>query len=153
MCSAINPDCGYDNSTIILIGDVYSPNTKCWGKLCLHKNVSTSRQKRLSMSAMRVCVPGAQNSFWRSNKLLFLVVCSRGLPFWRESKINPRCYWRCLLSRQLLFQQREMRLSNISRYLFGCGKCGTWLFFSQSSLCVTRALKDNKNRQKTLFVR
>ena len=36
MRSTLNPDCGYDNSTIILIGDVYCPNTKCSGKLCLH---------------------------------------------------------------------------------------------------------------------
>ena len=37
MCSAFTPDCGYDNSTIILIGDVSSPNTKFSGSLCLHK--------------------------------------------------------------------------------------------------------------------
>ena len=37
MCSAFNPDCGYDNSTIILIGDVYCRNAKCSGKLCLYK--------------------------------------------------------------------------------------------------------------------
>ena len=37
MCSAFAPDCGYDNSTIILIGDLFCPNTKCLGKLCLHK--------------------------------------------------------------------------------------------------------------------
>ena len=37
MCSALIPDCGYDNSTIVLIGDVHCPNTKCLGKLCLHK--------------------------------------------------------------------------------------------------------------------
>ena len=37
MCSAFTPDCGYDNRTIILIGDVYCPNTKCSGRLCLHK--------------------------------------------------------------------------------------------------------------------
>ena len=42
MCSAINPDCGYDNSTIILVGDVYCPNTKCLGKLCLHKKTYQS---------------------------------------------------------------------------------------------------------------
>ena len=35
MCSVT--DCGYDNSTIILIGDVYCPNTKCSGRICLHK--------------------------------------------------------------------------------------------------------------------
>ena len=34
MCST---DCAYDNSAIIIIGDVYCPNTKCGGILCLHK--------------------------------------------------------------------------------------------------------------------
>ena len=37
MRSAFTPDCGYDNSTFFLIGDVYCPNTKCLGRLCLHK--------------------------------------------------------------------------------------------------------------------
>ena len=37
MCSAFTPDCVCDNGTIIVIGDVYCPNTKCLGKLCLHK--------------------------------------------------------------------------------------------------------------------
>ena len=42
MCSAFTPDCGYDNSTIVLTGDVYCPNTKCLGKLCLHKKTFQS---------------------------------------------------------------------------------------------------------------
>ena len=42
MRSAFTPDCGYDNSTIILIGDVYCPNTKCSGRLCLQKKTSPS---------------------------------------------------------------------------------------------------------------
>ena len=42
MCSAFSPDCGYNNSTIILIGDVYCPNTKCSGRLCLHKKTFQS---------------------------------------------------------------------------------------------------------------
>ena len=33
-------DCAFDNSGIIVIGDVYCPNTKCLGKLCLHKRLS-----------------------------------------------------------------------------------------------------------------
>ena len=39
ICSAFTPDCEYDNSTIILIGDVYCPNTKCLGELCKHKRL------------------------------------------------------------------------------------------------------------------
>ena len=42
MCSAFTPVCGYDNSTISLTGDVYCPNTKCLGKLCLHKKTFES---------------------------------------------------------------------------------------------------------------
>ena len=42
MCSAFTPICGYDNSTIVLIGDVYCPNTKCLGKFCLHKKTFQS---------------------------------------------------------------------------------------------------------------
>ena len=37
MCSPFTPDCGYDNSTIILIGDVYCSDIKCLVKFCLHK--------------------------------------------------------------------------------------------------------------------
>ena len=37
MCSAFTPDCGYENSAIILIVDVYCPNIKSLRKLCLHK--------------------------------------------------------------------------------------------------------------------
>ena len=42
MCSAFTPDCGHDKSTIILTGDVYWPNTKCSGKLCLQKKTFQS---------------------------------------------------------------------------------------------------------------
>ena len=42
MCSAFTLDCGYDNSTIILIGDVYCPNKKCSSKLCMHKKTFQS---------------------------------------------------------------------------------------------------------------
>ena len=42
MCSAFTPDCGYDNSSNILIADKYRPNTKCSGKLCLHKKTFQS---------------------------------------------------------------------------------------------------------------
>ena len=42
MCSAFIRDCGYDNSVIILIGDVYCPNTKCLRKLCLQKKTFQS---------------------------------------------------------------------------------------------------------------
>ena len=141
MCSAFTLDCGYNNSTIILLGDVH---------------FSITWQKRLSMSAMWVCVPGAQHSFWRSKKFLFLVACSRGLQFWREPKISSKCYWRCLLSWRVLFQQREMRnswwLCNNSEILLCLWKVWCLVVCSKRSFYITRARKDDKNRQNTFFL-
>ena len=51
MCSAFTPDCGYKDSTIILIRDVYRPNTTCSGKLCMHKKIFN-----LSAKAICLCV-------------------------------------------------------------------------------------------------
>ena len=42
MCSAFTPDCGYNNSVISIIGDVYCPDTKYLGKHCLHKKTFQS---------------------------------------------------------------------------------------------------------------
>ena len=42
MSSAFTPDCGHYNSTIILNGDVYCPNTKRLGKLCQHRKTFQS---------------------------------------------------------------------------------------------------------------
>ena len=39
MCST---DCAYDNSSIILIWDVFCRNTKCSGRICLHKKTFQS---------------------------------------------------------------------------------------------------------------
>ena len=110
MCSAFTPDCGYDNSTIILIGDVYSPNTNCSGELCLHKKTfqSLGRSDYQCPQCASVCHV-RKILFKDQNKSFFLSFWSGGLHFWRESKVNSRWYWRGVLSCQVLFQQREMR--------------------------------------------
>ena len=108
------------------------------------------------MLAMRVCVSSAQFSFWRSNELQVLVAWSRGFHFWRESKTNSRCYWRCVLSRWVLPQQREVQilwwLCNNSEIHYWLWQLRSLVVCSQSSFHVTRARKDDKNRQKTLFL-
>ena len=108
------------------------------------------------MSEMWVCASGAQYSFWRINKFLFLVARSMGLRFWRESKINSRCHWRCVMSRWVLPQQREMQ---IYWWLGSNSEIHLWLWqlwrqvvCSQNSFHVTEARKDDKNRQNTIFL-
>ena len=42
MRSAFTPDCEYSSSNLILIGDVFFPDTYCSGKLCLNKKTLQS---------------------------------------------------------------------------------------------------------------
>ena len=80
MCSSLTSDCGYDNSTNNLIGDVYCPNTKCLGKLCLHKWFfqSLSRSDYQCLQSASVCqvpkIPSEDqtNSFFLSYGFIFL---------------------------------------------------------------------------------
>ena len=111
MCTPFTHDRGCDHSTFILIGDVYCPNTKCLGKLCLHKETFQSLGRSAYQYPQCESVCQVRNFFWWSNKFLSLLAWSRGLNCWRDSKINSRCYWRCVLSWQVLFQQREMRVA------------------------------------------
>ena len=120
------------------------------------KDFSISRQKRISMPAMRVCVPGAHYTLWRSNKFLWLVVRPRGLQFWTESKINSRCYWRCLLSWQVLFQQRETRISwricSNSEIRLWLWKVLNLVVCSQSSFTFQEHVKTTKRDQTRFFL-
>ena len=120
------------------------------------KDFSISRQKRSSISAMHVCVPAAQYSFWGSKKFRFLFNWSKGLQFWRECKFNSRCSWRCVLSRWVLFQQKEMRISwrlcNNSKIHLCLWKVWSLVVSSRGSFYVIRARKDDKNRQTRFFL-
>ena len=56
MCSAFTPDCGFDKSTIILIGDVYCPNTKCSGKFaCTKRLFNLSAEAIINVRNVRLC--------------------------------------------------------------------------------------------------
>ena len=157
MCSASTPDCGYDNSTNILIGNVYCPNAKCLGKLCLHKKTfqSLDRSDYQSASCGSVCQ-------------------ARSIPF--EEQINS--FFLSLGQWVYIFEERPKSIQEVigDVYCPGefclnrekcesiwwlCNNSGIHLWFwkewslvvcSQSSFHVTRARKDDKNRQNTLFL-
>ena len=68
---------------------------------------------------------------------------------WRLAKSwNSRCYWRCLVSWQVLFQQRELRLpwrfSNNSEIQYGCGECRVQLFDHKVLFTLKEHVKTTK---------
>ena len=60
MCSGFTPDCGYDNSPTLLIGDVYCPNTKCSVNLaCTKRLFDLSAEAIVNVRNARLCASSA----------------------------------------------------------------------------------------------
>ena len=79
MCST---DCAYDNSAIILIGDVYCSNSKCLGKLCLHKKTFQSLGRSNYQCPQCGSVCRVRNILFEEQiNSFFLVAWSRSLHF------------------------------------------------------------------------
>ena len=115
------------------------------------KDFWISRQKRLSMSAMRVCVPGAQYFFWGSKNSFFLSF-GQGVYIFEESQIKMLLEMSFVLAtfvstERMLISWRLCRNSEIHLWLW---KVLSMVVCSQSSFYVTRTRKDDTNRQNTL---
>ena len=133
MCSELTPDCGYDNCTLIFIGDMFFPNTKCLGKVCLHKKTfqSLGRSDCQCTQCASMCqvrkIPFEEqtNSFFLSfgqgvyifedfpksiQDVIGDVYCPGNYCFKREKCESLGGY------------------VTTPRSIYGCGKCGAWLF-------------------------
>ena len=81
MCSAFTPDCAYDNSAIINIGDVYCPNTKCLGKFAYTKRLfNLSAETIINARNARLCVKYAM-FFLKIEKTAFSCRLVQGFTF------------------------------------------------------------------------
>ena len=87
MCSAFIPDCGYDYSTIILIGDVYRPNTKCSGRLCLHKKTFQSLGRSNYQCPQCASVCQVRNIPFEDQRNSFFLSLGQGVYIFEE---NPK---------------------------------------------------------------
>ena len=156
MCSAFTPDCGYDNSTVILTGDVYSPNTKCLGKLCLHKKTfqSLGRNDYQCPQCGSLCQV-------------------RNIPF--EEQINSSFLW--LGQGVYIFEERPKSVQEVigdvccpgefclnrekcetiggcvttPGSIYGCGKCAAWLFVHKVPFTLQEHVKMTKTDKTRFF--
>ena len=153
MCSAFTPDCGYDNSTIILIWDVFCPNTKCLVKLCLHKKTFQSLGRSDYQCPPRGSVCQVRKIPFEDQTNSFFLSLGQGVYIFEESPKSVQdgigdvycpgkfCSWRIY-----------WRLCNNSEIHLWLWKVWSLVVSSQSSFYVTRARKDDTNRQNTLFL-
>ena len=156
MCSAFTPDFGYDNSTIILIGDVYCPNRKCLGKLCLHKKTFQSLRRSDYQCPQYATVCQVRNIPFEDQTNSFFLSLGQGVYIFEE---NPKsiqdvigdvyCPGEYCLNRQ--------KCKSIGGYvttprsIYCCGKCGAWLFVHRVPFMLQVHVKTTQTDKTRFF--
>ena len=128
LCSAFTP-VAYDNSTIILIGDVYCPSTKCSGKLCMHKKTfqSLGRSDYQYLQCASVCQ--VRNIPLEDQTNSFFLSLGQGVYIFEETPKSIQDVIGDVYCPGNYCSNREKRESfddyvTTPRSIYGCGKCG-----------------------------
>ena len=156
MCSAFTPDCGYDNSTIVLIGDVYCPNTKCLGKLWLHKMTFQSLGRSDYQCPQCASVFQVRNipSDDQTNSF-FLSLGQRVYVF----EDNPKSIQDVIgdVFCPSKFCSNKEKCKSIGGYvttrrsIYGCDNCGAWLFLHKVPFTLQEHIKTAKTDKTRFF--
>ena len=156
MCSAFTPDCGYDNSTIFLIGDVYCPKTKCLGKLCLHKKTFQSLGRSDYQCPQCASVCQFRNNPFEDQTNSFSSSFGPGVYIFEENPESiqdvigdvycPGEY--CL---------KKEKCKSIGGYvttprsIYGCDNCEAWLFVHKVPFTLQEHVKTTKTDKTRFF--
>ena len=84
MCSAFFPGCGYDNSTINFLGDVFCANTECSCKRCLLKMTFQSLDRGSYQCSQCASVCQVRNIPFEDQKISFLLSFGQGVYILKE---------------------------------------------------------------------
>ena len=154
MCSAFSAGSAYENSAIIIIGDVYCPNTRCLGKLCLHKKLfSLSAEAFINVRNGRLCVRCAMFSL-NIKQIPFSCRLDKEFTFLKGGQNQ----FKMLLEMSIVLESfvSTEKCESIGGYvttprsIYGCENCGYWLFVHKVPFTLQEPVKTTK-RDKTRF--
>ena len=156
MCSAFTPDCGCNNSTIILIGDVYCPNTKCSGRLCLHKKTFQSLGRSDYHCPQRGCMCQVRNIPFEDQRNSFFLSLGQGVYIFEENPKSVQDVIGDIYCPGKYCPSREKCESlggyvTTPRSIYGCGKCGAWLFVHNVPFMSQEHVKTTKTDKTRFF--
>ena len=156
MCSAFTPGCRYDNSTIILIGDVYCPNTKCSGRLCLHKKAFQSLGRSDCQCPQRATVCQVRNIPFEDQRYSFFLSLGQGVYIFEESPTSVQDVIGDVFCPEKFCSNREKCESfggyvTTPRSIYACGKCGAWLFVHKAPFTIQEHVKTTKTDKTGFF--
>ena len=156
MCNAFILDCGYDNSTIILIGDVYCPNTKCSGRHCLHKKTFKSRGRSNYQCPQCTSVSQVRNILFEDQRRSFFLSLGREVYIFEENPKSVREVFGDVYCPGKYCLNREKCVSiggyvKTPRSIYGCGKCGAWFFDHKPPFTLQEFVKATKTDKTRFF--
>ena len=156
MYSVFTPNFGYDNSTIILIGDVFCPNTKCLGKLCLHKKTFQSLRRSDYQCPQCGSVCQVRNIPFEDQTYSFFLSLGQGVYTFEESPKTVQVVIGDLYCPGKYCSNRE-KCESIGGYvttprsIYGCGNCGAWLFVHKVPFMLQEHVKTTKTGKTRFF--
>ena len=156
MCNAFTPDCGYENSTIIHFGDVFCPNTKCLGKLCLHKKTFQSLGRSDYQCLQCGSVWQVRNIPFEDQTHSFFLSLGQGFYIFEKTPESVQNVIGDVKCPGMYCSNREKCESiggNVTtpRSIYGCGKCAARLFVYKVPSMLQEHVKTKKNRQNTFI--
>ena len=157
MRSAFTPDCGNDNSTIIFNEHMYCPNTKCSGKICMHKKAfNLSAEAIINSCNARLCVRCAINIPFEDQTNSFFLSLGQGVYIFEETPKSIQdvigdvyCPGK--------FCSNSGKCESLDRYVttprsvYGCGNCGAWLFVHKVSFMLQQHVQTTKTGKTRFF--
>ena len=156
MCSAFTPDYGYDNSTIILIGDLCCPNTMCLGNFCIHKKTFQSLGRSDYQCPQCASVCEVRNIPFDDQTNSFLLSLGQGVYLFEETPISIQdvvgdafCPGKYCSNRK----KCECLEGYVTtpRSIYGCGKCGAWLFVHKVPFKLQEHVKTTETDKTRFF--
>ena len=156
MCSAFTPDCGYDNSTIILIRDVSCPNTKCLGKRCLHRKTFQSLGRSDYQCPQCESVRQVRNVPFEDQTIFFFLSLGQGVYNFEESPKSVQDIIGDVYCPGKFCSNREKCGSlggyvTTPRSVYACGRCGAWLFVQKVPFMLKKHVKTTKTDKTRFF--
>ena len=156
MCSAFTPDCGCDNSTITLEGDVSCPNTKCSGRLSLHKKTFQSLGRSDYQCPQYGSVCQVRNIRFEDQTNSFFLSIVQGVYIFEESPKSVQdvigdvyCPGKYCSNREKCESIRGCVTT--PRSIYGCGKCGAWLFVHKVPFMLQEHVRTTQTDKTRFF--
>ena len=156
MCSAFTPDCGCDNSTIILNGDVYCPNTKCLGKFKLPKITFQSLGWSDYQCPQCASLCQVRNNPFEVQTNSFFVSFGQGVYIFEKSPISIQdvigevyCPGKYCFNREKC--ESLDGYVTTPRSIYSCGLCGASLFVHKAPFTLQEHVKTTKTDKTRLF--